>query len=68
MANRKQEYTLSDLFYYGGLFSGIIASYKILESQGVESQLIRLIVGLVVGIGMGWFLQNVYESKDKGGN
>lgn len=57
------EYTFKDLIYYAGLFLGIIGTYLILQSMGINP-IVRLIVGLVVGVGIGWGLERLYLSID----
>ena len=58
------QYTTRDLVYYGGLFLGLATTYVLLESLGVTNQFVKLIGGLVVGVGCGWVLEKVYTSGD----
>jgi hypothetical protein len=51
------EYTEKDLYYYGALFGGIIIAYVGLGMLGVTSQLIRVIAGLVLGVGLGYLTE-----------
>ncbi|MGE3806612.1 MAG: hypothetical protein AB7K24_18245 [Gemmataceae bacterium] len=55
------DYTVEDLIYYMGLFGGIIVTYLVMEQMGVHP-LLRLIVGLVVGVGLGWVCLRIYTN------
>ena len=55
------DYKMSDLVGYVGLFGGIILTYKALSTT-IETSFVRLLIGLVVGIGLGWLLRVVYAS------
>ena len=55
------KYTVKDLVYYAGLFAGIIVTFKALEPFAIHS-IIRLIAGLVVGVGLGWIAERVYSA------
>ena len=57
-------YTVKDLVYYIGLFGGIIATYLILKPFEFH-QIIVLIAGLVVGVGLGWLLETAYTSAQR---
>ncbi len=59
-------YTVKDLLYYTGLFAGIIAVYLALAPFGVHP-IIRLVGGLIVGVGAGWLLEKAYLSAKAGG-
>ncbi len=60
------QYTTRDLYYYGGLFAGIIVAFGVLGLVGVQSQWIKLIVGLVFGVGLGWVTEKLLTGEDKG--
>jgi uncharacterized membrane protein YebE (DUF533 family) len=54
-------YTIADLYYYGGLFGGIIIVY--LGTEGMEiHRFVRLIVGLIVGAGLGYVMERAYSN------
>ncbi|MEZ4318892.1 MAG: hypothetical protein R3F61_15365 [Myxococcota bacterium] len=59
------DYKMSDLVFYIGLFGGIILTYRGLVGV-VETGLFRLIIGAVVGIGLGWLLGVVYSALNSG--
>jgi hypothetical protein len=54
-------YTVKDLFYYGGLFAGIILVSTTLQPWGIHP-LFRLLLGLGLGVGLGWLLERIYEN------
>lgn len=54
-------YTVDDLIYYLGLFGGIIVTYQVLAQFDVMP-IIRLIAGLVVGVGLGFVSLSIYKS------
>jgi hypothetical protein len=58
------DYKMSDLVFYIGLFGGIILTNQLLLGV-VETGLFRLIIGAVVGIGLGWALGLVYSALQK---
>jgi hypothetical protein len=61
-------YTVNDLVYYSGLFLGIIVVFAIGRPYGIHP-IIMLIVGLVVGVGLGYVLERFYRSyKREGGS
>ncbi len=51
-----------DAVYTLGLMLGIGGSYLVLKQAGVESHLLRLVLSLVVGIGIGFVSERVYLS------
>lgn len=58
------EYTVGDLFFYSGLFGGILIVY--LGLQQLETPVhpfIRIILGIVVGVGLGYILRRSYEAR-----
>jgi hypothetical protein len=61
MATKGPGYTVKDLFYYGGLFGGIIIVYTTLDPWKIHP-LMRLLLGLGVGVALGWLLERTYEN------
>lgn len=61
------DYTMGDLVFYVGLFGGIILTNQLLIGV-IETGLIRLIIGAVVGIGLGWVLGRVYAALNRTGS
>jgi hypothetical protein len=57
-------YTVKDLVYYIGLFGGIIATFFILTPFEVH-HIVKLIAGIVVGVGLGWLLETAYTSAQR---
>ncbi len=58
-------YTEKDLYYYGGLMGGIALAFIVLGRLGVHNTIVRLIIGLIVGVGLGWFLEkSFHKAKD----
>lgn len=55
------DYTMEDLVWYTGLFGGIILVHQGLQGV-VDHNLIRLLIGGCVGIGLGWGMTLVYRS------
>jgi len=55
-----------DLYYYGGLFAGIIIAYVGLTRLGVHNTFVRLVVGLILGVGLGWFLERTFNKAKDG--
>jgi hypothetical protein len=58
------DYKMSDLVFYVGLFGGIILTNQALAGT-IETGLVRLIIGGIVGIGLGWGLSFVYASLNQ---
>lgn len=58
-------YTISDLVYYGGLFGGVIVVYLATKSMAIHP-IVRLGVGLVVGVGLGWAFERAYRQSQGG--
>ncbi len=58
------DYKMSDLVFYVGLFGGIILTNQLLAGY-IEMGLVRLIIGGIVGIGLGWGLSFVYVSLNR---
>ena len=56
---------VKDVVNYGGLFSGIIATHFALVSMGVTTSIIRIGAGFLVGAGVGYVAQKVYEGAQK---
>ena len=52
-------YTTRDLAYYAGLFGGIMLVYLICQPYGVHP-VVRLIVGLIVGVALGWMTERAF--------
>lgn len=62
------QYTEKDLYYYGAFMGGIIIAFLALGRLGVTNQIVRLVVGLIVGVGLGWAAERAYlKSKQKPG-
>ena len=62
-------YTVDDLVFYGMMFLGIIVTYKSIEEFAPDvHHIIRLIVGLIVGVGLGWVSLKLYHSGRGGGD
>ncbi len=60
------QYTTKDLYYYGGLFGGIILTFGVLGLFGVENYWVKIITGLIVGVGLGYGVQQLLTNEDKG--
>ena len=60
-------YTVEDLVFYTGLFGGIILVFVGLAPFGVHT-IVRLIGGLVVGLGVGWAFTKAYNSMKSNRN
>lgn len=58
-------YTVKDLVYYGGLFGGLIVVYLAGRPYGVHP-LILLVGGIIVGVGVGYVLERLYERSGRG--
>jgi hypothetical protein len=57
-------YTVNDLVYYMGLFGGIIGVYLGTAPLGLHP-LLRLVGGLIVGVGCGWVLEKLYTKATR---
>lgn len=55
------DYTVSDLVFYAGLFGGVIVAHLTLAGT-IENSWIRLGIGVVLGIGLGWGLRLLYST------
>lgn len=53
-------YTVKDLVFWIGLFTGLIVTYLVMEAFEIH-RIVRLLVGLVVGLGVGWVLTKAFE-------
>jgi hypothetical protein len=58
------DYTVNDLVYYSGLFLGIIVVFGLGRPYGIHP-IVTLVVGLVVGVGLGYTLERVYRSAKR---
>lgn len=58
-------YTVNDLVYYGGLFGGLIVVYLAGRPYGVHP-IALLVGGLVVGVGLGYVLERLYDRSRRG--
>ena len=59
-----QEVNLStrDAIYYGGLIGGMIVGVTLMRALGFGG-IIQLLGGVVVGVGLGYVLEQVYKSS-----
>jgi len=55
------DYKMSDLVFYIGLFGGIILTNQALLGV-IDTGLFRLIIGVGVGVGLGWAFGKVYAA------
>lgn len=61
-------YTVEDLVFYGMLFAGIILTFLLFQEFAPEvHRLVRLLVSLVVGLGVGWLGVKLYQGGKSGG-
>jgi uncharacterized membrane protein len=61
-------YNMEDLVFYGMLFLGIILTYKLFEQFAPDvHRILRLLVSLVVGLGIGWVAVKLYQGSKTGG-
>ena len=65
MTNVFGNYGIKDLLFYSGLFGGIIITFLALESFEIH-RLIRLIIGVFVGAGIGYLMQMAAPKKSGG--
>jgi hypothetical protein len=64
--DRGPGYTIADLVFYSGLFAGIIVTYLSLNAAEVElHQIVKLLIGLAIGCGVGWVCLKIYEASRK---
>ena len=54
-------YKVSDLVFYTGLFAGFILTYRGLVGV-VDNNIVRLLIGGCVGLALGWGFGFVYAS------
>ena len=57
-------YTMNDLVYYTGLFLGIIVVFGLGRPYGFHP-LLMLVVGLIVGVGLGYTLERLYRNSKR---
>lgn len=55
-------YTVKDLVYYSGLFGGICLVYVGTRQVAIH-HILRLIISIVAGLGLGWAALSAYESS-----
>ena len=55
-------YTVKDLVYYTGMFSGIILVFAAAKPYGIQP-IFCFIGGLIVGAGLGWMAEQIYEKN-----
>lgn len=66
------DYKMTDLVFYVGLFGGFILTYRAMQSM-TDMWLVQMLVGGGVGLVLGWGLTFVYsalsasERADRGG-
>lgn len=61
-------YNMEDLVFYGVLFLGIILTHTLfLEFAPEVHRIVRLLVSLVVGLGVGWVAVKLYQGGKSGG-
>ena len=62
-------YTVKDLVFYGMMILGIVLTYKLFEEFApTVHRLLRFIVSLVVGGGVGWLALKLYEGGGQSEN
>ncbi len=54
------QYTMADLFYYGGMIAGMGLGYKTAERLGFQHQLVKLLAGVALGVLIGFCLERMY--------
>lgn len=58
------QYGTRDLLSYGGFILGTAGSYQVLEMVGVEQHWVRLVVGICIGVAVGWAAVKLYGGKE----
>jgi hypothetical protein len=59
-------YTVRDLYYYSGLFAGIIIVYVGTQSTELHP-ILRLVLGLIAGVALGWIADRAYQASTGAG-
>jgi hypothetical protein len=62
--NRGPGYTVADLVWYSGLIAGVVGTYFALAPVDVQKW-VKLVAGLVVGIGLGWLGETIYRQSQR---
>ena len=61
-------YNMEDLVFYGMVFLGIILTFKVLEEFALDlHRIIRTLISLVAGLGIGWVALRLYQGGKTGG-
>jgi hypothetical protein len=55
-------YGVKDLIFYSGFIGGTIVTFLALQSTEL-SEFVRFLIGLPVGVALGWVLLKAYESR-----
>ena len=59
------EYTVKDLYSYGGFILGTCITYVLMGEAGVESQWGKLIPAVLVGIAFGYIGDRMYDDANQ---
>lgn len=54
-------YTLSDLFWWGGMIAGIGISHTVMLKMGVGNRWVLLLGSLACGVALGWLLESIHR-------
>lgn len=58
-------YTVRDLASYGGFIAGMSLTFLLLGAAGVQSYILKLVVGLVIGITLGYLGDRAYRKREE---
>lgn len=56
-------YTIKDVPYYVGFLLGTLVMYFVLVAAGVESQLLRAVIAMLAGAGVGYGAERMFVGK-----
>ncbi len=57
------DYTIKDLYSYGGFILGTSVTYLALQEAGVDGRWTRLIIAILVGILLGYVAERLYTGS-----
>ena len=55
-----------DAVFYLGTMLATGGTYLVLKQMGLESHLVRLVISVLVGSGIGFLSERIYSSQGKG--